>query len=39
MMFNTRVDQLNENENVKEMIKQVNGEWFQEDGLSNLMIH
>ena len=31
MMFNTRVDQLNENENVKEMIKQVNGEWFQED--------
>lgn len=31
MMFNTRVDQLNENENVKEMIKQVNGEWFQEE--------
>lgn len=31
MMFNTRVDKLNENENVKEMIKQVNGEWFQED--------
>lgn len=31
MMFNTRVDQLNENENVKEMIKQVNGEWFQKD--------
>jgi hypothetical protein len=31
MMFNTRVDQLNENENVREMIKQVNGEWFQEE--------
>ena len=39
MMFNTRVDQLNENENVKEMIKQVNGEWFKEEESLNLMIH
>ena len=31
MMFNVRVDKLNENENVKEMIKQVNGEWFKEE--------
>ena len=28
MMFNTRVKQLNENDNIKEMIKQINGEWF-----------
>jgi len=31
MMFNTRVEQLNENDNVKEMIKQINGEWFREN--------
>ena len=31
MMFNTRVEQLNENDNVKNMVKQINGEWFQEN--------
>jgi hypothetical protein len=36
MMFNTRVEQLNENNNVKNMIQQINGEWFKEDELLKL---
>tara|TARA_Y100000389_G_scaffold66964_2_gene63179 strand:+ start:2554 stop:3633 length:1080 start_codon:yes stop_codon:yes gene_type:complete len=36
MMFNVRVYKLNENENVKEMIKQVNGEWFKEEEILKL---
>ena len=31
MMFNTKIDKLNNNENIKFMVKQINNEWFRDN--------